>query len=80
VSWAWVSVEAGELGSGQMLTAMSVPMAAPITWATMKAGAELGAIPAQVPVSVLPMVTAGLAEQQQERLAIRRVSFVMSRG
>ena len=38
-------------------------MAAPTIWAAMKPGAEAGAMPAKVSVNILPMVTAGLANE-----------------
>jgi hypothetical protein len=37
-------------------------MAAPMSWAAMKPGAELGAIPAKVSLNIRPMAMAGLAK------------------
>jgi hypothetical protein len=57
---AWSAVI---LASGSSSTIRPVPMAAPTIWAAMKPGAEAGAMPAKVSVNILPVVTAGLANE-----------------
>jgi hypothetical protein len=61
MSAAWAGVMCG--CSALMTTRASAP---PMIWAAMKAGADVGAMPAKVSENIRPMVIAGSAKLVEE--------------